>query len=889
RWIELNDPGNDHGLAIDNFSFSINTMTVVADRLTFIGVPTTATTGQPFNIQVCATDANNNTQINYATAIMLLQNMGMNAATILPMPTLNPTNGCVTFTIIPGAGENIAFGATSAMLTGMSGNIFVSSACPQLVVPLECEILVDFNDFRGSGFSPNPSTGQFCSTNIEVTGFMPVSGFNFGGTATTDDFARGVTTGGITQGGIYALNRGSGNYALWVQPTADDFTPGTITLRVQNNSGSTLEDLCFAYEMLVRNDGGRSNSFDFAISKDNQNFTTLITYTSPAAADTLGNQSFQMGECLDGINLSPGEFVYLRWRSDDMGGVGARDEFGIDNILVCVKPAIETDAVAVCEAPDSIKAERDQFYIVISEIDSSYGPYTISIEGEEDREFNGFEVFGPFDHSGVGNEVVVVTIRDARGFPVRVEVVEVLCGYPQNEPFCECELNIPRSPNAGAVLAQSAPGSFMAGGTSGNTQRYILTQNGIILAVNGTGLFTALADGDYEVYALNYCDMDEATIEAFLMTGLMIQPLIDGLNNQGNLSEACYSLCEPAFYTIECEPCPEPEIANFGGPTIEDPCTCSNIDGYFDEEIVITALTGEVWQIGANTGFLDPNTLQPYPVGTQFTETAPGSGVYTLVGVHASGVGFSLSAVSPIFYPNITLAIENTCSYPQPQITSFLPDVICFNAEPIILTGEEANGAQGTGQFLINGTAAPVNGNNEPFFDPSAYPAGPQTITFVWDAGDPADPETKIGCVASISALVTVSYEANIIAESANWTIPSCANEPLTVFYSFNLTGCAAENFDPASLTADFNGLNAVFNYQEDAGDGTRFIEYALSITAADAGERAITISYDLGLGGSVSVSPLINIIVPGNNNGPFITVNNTNPTLPACETTGTA
>ena len=50
---------------------------------------------------------------------------------------------------------------------------------------------IDFTGFDGSGFAPAPAAGQLDSDDWRVTGFSAGSG-TFGGTHTTNDFARGA-------------------------------------------------------------------------------------------------------------------------------------------------------------------------------------------------------------------------------------------------------------------------------------------------------------------------------------------------------------------------------------------------------------------------------------------------------------------------------------------------------------------------------------------------------------------------------------------------------------------------------------------------------------------------------------------------------------------------
>ncbi|MEM6528949.1 MAG: hypothetical protein AAF653_11695, partial [Chloroflexota bacterium] len=123
----------------------------------------------------------------------------------------------------------------------------------------------DFNMFAGSGFAPAPAAGQLDSDDWRVTGLSAGSG-TFGGTFTSGDFARGTSTGGISTGGVYAFEVSSGNTALGVQPTGSDFTPGAITLKVTNDTGSALTSIVVSYTVYFFNDQVRSNSFNLGYS-----------------------------------------------------------------------------------------------------------------------------------------------------------------------------------------------------------------------------------------------------------------------------------------------------------------------------------------------------------------------------------------------------------------------------------------------------------------------------------------------------------------------------------------------------------------------------------------------------------------------------------------------
>lgn len=197
--------------------------------------------------------------------------------------------------------------------------------------------------FTGAGFEANPTTsGRLNSNAWAITGWSD-GALAFGGTRTTasTDFTRGSTAVAVTSGGIYSFTgspQSVSNPCLMFQPGGSDWAPGTLTLRIQNNGTSTLTELAVSYNIYIRNDQARSNSFNFSYSVDSTSFTTVsaLDYTSPAAIDANGwilvGSSPSRSTTITGIAIAPNNFIYLRWSGADVGGSGSRDEFGLDDI-----------------------------------------------------------------------------------------------------------------------------------------------------------------------------------------------------------------------------------------------------------------------------------------------------------------------------------------------------------------------------------------------------------------------------------------------------------------------------------------------------------------------------------------------------------------------------
>ena len=199
----------------------------------------------------------------------------------------------------------------------------------------------DFSAWQGSGFDSPPGPGQLDSSLWRVLGMSDGDG-TFGGTHVGGDFGRGSSTGVASAGGAYAFDTGGGNIILGVQPTGPDFTPGSFDLRLQNNTGASIEALELSYRIWVRNDQSRANSLNLSWSLDDVNYTAVpeLDFLTPEAADaTPAWVATPRAATLTGFALAPGASIVLRWSSNDVSGAGGRDEFGIDDIQVSAAAA----------------------------------------------------------------------------------------------------------------------------------------------------------------------------------------------------------------------------------------------------------------------------------------------------------------------------------------------------------------------------------------------------------------------------------------------------------------------------------------------------------------------------------------------------------------------
>jgi hypothetical protein len=189
--------------------------------------------------------------------------------------------------------------------------------------------------YDGIGFNPVPSTGDLDGNAWEITGFSSEN-HAYDATSTTGDMARGSSTGSVSSGGLYAFEVAASDFAFGMQPTGNDFTPGTVTLKVTNNTGSTISNVEIAYEIWNLNNADKASNLNFSYSSDDLSYTDIsdLNYTSPEVPDASTWVKNDRSTIITGLTLNNGNSLYLRWTGSDASGTGARDEFAIDDITV---------------------------------------------------------------------------------------------------------------------------------------------------------------------------------------------------------------------------------------------------------------------------------------------------------------------------------------------------------------------------------------------------------------------------------------------------------------------------------------------------------------------------------------------------------------------------
>ncbi len=176
---------------------------------------------------------------------------------------------------------------------------------------------------------------------------------------------------------------------------------------------------------------------------------------------------------------------------------------------------------------------------------------------------------GSFTGLMAGNYVITAT-NDVTGCAntTLVAIIEPSdCGEQVISVLDVCPCN----GDEATIIAVAEDGTFASTDDAGNTysQTYILVQGGTIIAIATDGTFPNLADGSYEVYALNYQDSDAPAFAE--------GDAIDGLVN-GTVT-GCYDLSAPAMGSVNGVACGcGVDCSTFVDPSVDNITVCEGGD-----------------------------------------------------------------------------------------------------------------------------------------------------------------------------------------------------------------------------------------------------------------------------------------------------------------------
>lgn len=201
--------------------------------------------------------------------------------------------------------------------------------------------VVDFSDYAGAGLGATPAIGQLDSDAWRVAGLSD-GDTGWGGAFGDAGFARGASSGGVAEGGLWAFSVAVNDTALGFQQTGGDLTPGDLVLRLENATGEAIVSPTVRFELWVRNDSGRATSVAFAWSTDDVLYVAVPALDAGSAAAADAAPAWQVvpyEATLTGATIAPAGLLHLRWHVDNAGGTGGYDELAIDDVEVEAPPA----------------------------------------------------------------------------------------------------------------------------------------------------------------------------------------------------------------------------------------------------------------------------------------------------------------------------------------------------------------------------------------------------------------------------------------------------------------------------------------------------------------------------------------------------------------------
>lgn len=266
----------------------------------------------------------------------------------------------------------------------------------------------DFEWFLGTGFTPDGIPEGTMDSYIVSTQSNSGSSVDFGDNVTTGEFARGTSTGGASiAGGVYAFNTGSGNTAFGFKPSSAFYTPGSVTVVLQNKTPDIPNDpvdivfisLQVNFDIWYNNTTDNVTTVDLLVSPDNINYTSTngvngeaLSTPGPSSPGWVKmTKNYVITAELNGISVSRDAYYFLKWEITANNGETFSDEIAIDNFkIIANPPVIFTE---ILQQPTTIDANGDE----------------TAVEAED--EFIEFFVYDEFDQ---------IDVVDLNGWKIKI-------------------------------------------------------------------------------------------------------------------------------------------------------------------------------------------------------------------------------------------------------------------------------------------------------------------------------------------------------------------------------------------------------------------------------------------------------------------------------------
>ncbi|WP_413430957.1 PEP-CTERM sorting domain-containing protein [Crateriforma spongiae] len=247
------------------------------------------------------------------------------------------------------------------------------------------QVTIDFQGFTGAGFGQSATDtqgqplgdGTMNTSDWSVLTFLDPGLSEFGVNFDEDmispapnEFAQGSSSGSTAQSGVYSFETGGSNTndaALGFRPEDDSvFDEGDFTLRLANNTGSSLSSFAVTFSVFDFNDKNMSTQLDFSFANldDDPAFTanTALTHITDSDAATVPDwDETVLSTVINfGTPIADGEQFFLRWQGqtavDDANADPLGDIVAIDNISITAVP--EPSSLLALGAVSALAARR---------------------------------------------------------------------------------------------------------------------------------------------------------------------------------------------------------------------------------------------------------------------------------------------------------------------------------------------------------------------------------------------------------------------------------------------------------------------------------------------------------------------------------------------------
>jgi len=328
RWIENNDTGNDHGLALDNFSLAPPSDVVIPVPPSLTSVTVEEQSLAPTQAKVISSIISN------GGAELTQQGFVYTPTATSTDPTL-ATVGAVSVTSTPAVGS-----FTNNLTNLTAGTAYtikayaINSAGTNYSLPQAFSTLAAFPTF----------TGVYTQNFADVTnGTLIPAGWRALSSSNVNGYSGSWTNTNASTGGFYG-RAGSPGLLGYLHTSSTGILTNKLTL--VNGTGSSLTNLYVSYtgEVNTLNPTSNLRFPTFTVAVGNNTNVGGLSYS------TGGGTNASLSAQVTGLNIAQGESIVITWSSDRGAGNGSSRMIGMTDVRVATTPVIPEQPVGAFDS-----------------------------------------------------------------------------------------------------------------------------------------------------------------------------------------------------------------------------------------------------------------------------------------------------------------------------------------------------------------------------------------------------------------------------------------------------------------------------------------------------------------------------------------------------------